>query len=242
MKGDICRIDGCSAVVHAKGLVCNICWRLKIRYGSFTHVVTPKIRAVVCRIEGCDRPLAPPPRGLVCGSCLKKKKRYGSFTHKHKPHPTLQERLWSRVENTGSCWLWNGTKSRGGYGRMNVDRKTISVHRVSWNLHNGIIPDGMFVLHKCDVRNCVNPEHLFLGNNQDNMTDMVNKGRHVAQHMKGELHPLVKLREHEVKEIKKLLSIGGSCKIIAAKYNISPQAISGIKNNRTWRHVSWETI
>lgn len=78
---------------------------------------------------------------------------------------------------TTPCLLWTGRKSKDGYGKINRKGKTLSAHRYSWTLVNGPIPEGLFVLHKCDVPTCINPDHLFLGTHQDNMDDMKNKGR-----------------------------------------------------------------
>lgn len=78
------------------------------------------------------------------------------------------------------CWLWGGALAKAGYGLLHVDGKTRSAHRVSWELHRGAIPDGALVCHRCDVRWCVNPSHLFLGNDMDNNHDMRKKGRAVA--------------------------------------------------------------
>jgi len=79
------------------------------------------------------------------------------------------------------CWLWTKTTYGRGYGCMFLTKtggpRNMKAHRFSWELHNGPIPDGLHVLHKCDVRTCVNPDHLFLGTNQDNIDDRVKKGR-----------------------------------------------------------------
>lgn len=75
-------------------------------------------------------------------------------------------------------WIWN---TIDGYGRTLVKDKSLLAHRVSYELHIGEIPDGIYVLHKCDNPGCVNPDHLFLGTNTDNMRDMVNKSRHFGQ-------------------------------------------------------------
>lgn len=88
--------------------------------------------------------------------------------------------FWSKVAITDDdkCWLWNGACNWKGYGVTWWQKKFNRAHRVSWLITNGNIPNGLFVLHTCDVRNCVNPKHLFLGTHQDNMKDMTAKGRH----------------------------------------------------------------
>lgn len=88
-----------------------------------------------------------------------------------------QERFWSQVDKSGNCWLWVGLKNVGGYGRIRVDGQQTTAHRFSYELHYGPIPDGMLVCHKCDTPACVNPSHLFLGTNLDNIQDRTQKGR-----------------------------------------------------------------
>lgn len=75
------------------------------------------------------------------------------------------------------CYLWTGRTNKKGYGRIDRKNKTLSTHRYAWMSVNGPIPKGLFVLHKCDIPNCINPDHLFLGTHQDNMDDMKVKGR-----------------------------------------------------------------
>ena len=89
----------------------------------------------------------------------------------------LEIRFWSKVNKTETCWLWTASLDKAGYGYFKALNQR-NAHRVSWAMHKGPIPNGMWVLHKCDVRNCVNPEHLFLGDQFANMADMVSKGRH----------------------------------------------------------------
>lgn len=91
-----------------------------------------------------------------------------------------------KVEKTKTCWLWTGGKNHKGYGgyckRVNGKLKRFSVHRLAYSQEVGVIPKGLYVCHTCDVRNCVNPAHLFVGTPKDNFDDMVKKGRRVHAH------------------------------------------------------------
>jgi hypothetical protein len=90
------------------------------------------------------------------------------------------EHFWSRVRKGAGCWLWVGSnQSAGGsgYGRLRIDRRWRYAHRLSWEMHNGPIPAGLAVLHRCDDSLCVNPDHLFLGTQAENMRDCMAKGR-----------------------------------------------------------------
>jgi hypothetical protein len=94
----------------------------------------------------------------------------------------INDRFWSKVVKSESCWNWVGAllkpgkKTNGGYGMFHISAsEVILAHRFSWVLHNGIIPKDLFVLHKCDNKSCVRPDHLFLGTHIDNMNDACNK-------------------------------------------------------------------
>jgi hypothetical protein len=109
-----------------------------------------------------------------------------------KGNNTVEQELdffWERVDKTGECWLWTGY-TKNGYGRANFRNKKQLTHRISWQVHKGEIPKGLFVCHSCDVRSCVNPAHLFLGTHQDNMEDCKSKGRFSS----GESHKLAIVR------------------------------------------------
>lgn len=93
----------------------------------------------------------------------------------------LAKRFWPKVKMGAGCWEWTGSAGEKGYGYLHsggkVERKPLRAHRVSWEIHNGSIPDGLWVLHRCDNPRCVRPDHLFLGDRSDNMRDCAAKGR-----------------------------------------------------------------
>lgn len=136
--------------------------------------------------------------------------------------------------NRNGCIIFNGEILRNGYGRMCINYKKIVAHRIAWSIKNGEIPEKMCVLHKCDERKCVNVNHLFLGTNQDNIADKVNKNRQ----QKGDKIYTAKLNEKKVKTIKQLLLSNQYYQYeIARNYAVTTSAISHINTNRTWKYV-----
>jgi len=133
------------------------------------------------------------------------------------------------------CWLWEAYVSPNGYGTFSVEGKTQGAHRVSYFLHKGEIPTGAYVLHKCDNTICVNPEHLFLGTQLDNMKDMAKKGRRHSPNHKGELHPNTKLSTEDVICILK----DGVTPMpsLALLFGVSYDTIYKIKKRVTWKHI-----
>lgn len=144
---------------------------------------------------------------------------------------TRFERYLKYVVKGDGCWEWTGATNEHGYGRLAAGLgKNFKAHRVSWELHNGPIPDGMNVLHRCDNPPCTNPEHLFLGTQKDNTRDMVSKLR-----MKyGEKASWSKLTEEQVRSI---LSDSRPQRVIAQEYGICQQSVSSIKRRINWKHL-----
>jgi len=150
---------------------------------------------------------------------------------------TLEQRFWTKVDKRGSedCWLWIGCKTSIGYGWISLGKKSSGgthAHRAAWTLIRGTIPEGMHILHTCDVRACVNPAHLFLGTHQDNMDDMVRKGRRTR--LMGEANGLSKLTAPLVRAIR---SSSDSQRLIALRYGLNQSTVSRICNRSMWAHV-----
>ena len=175
------------------------------------------------------------------------------------------KRFKSLFKKSSSCWMWLGTKGKGGYGVFRINGKQIRTHRLAWFIHNGQIPDGLYVLHKCDVRDCVNPKHLFLGTADDNLKDCISKGRfrvasgnchgtrthpervargnrhgsktHPEAWIRGSRIPWSKLNENDVRVIRNLNKKGISGCELARRYNVSQRSVSCAIRGETWKHV-----
>lgn len=157
--------------------------------------------------------------------------------------PEFLLRFWINVEKTDGCWLWKGTENGDGYGIMQLYKgRMVKPHRVSWTIHHGLIPEGLHVLHNCpggDNTLCVNPSHLWLGTNQDNVDDKMAKGRFVPfPIMRGEASPLAKLTDDGVREIRSIYAAGGvTIYDLAKDFGVAFQTISKVIRRKTWKHV-----
>lgn len=139
------------------------------------------------------------------------------------------------IDPSTGCWEWQKCKTLG-YGRLAVagTGKKSRAHRQSHALHTGPIPDGMLVCHACDNPSCVNPDHLFLGTQSDNMADMTAKGRQ----SRGEASGSAKLTKSDVLEIRDLaLHKVFTQAAIGALYDIDQTAVSKIHSRKSWRHI-----
>lgn len=147
---------------------------------------------------------------------------------------TLEERFWSKVAilSKNVCWEWLAGKYRTGYGAFYVSKQgNKGAHRVAWEFTRGPIRDNLYVLHKCNNRGCVNPQHLYVGNQFDNMKDAMSDGTFLT----GERCPWAKLTEKDVREIRK--STLSSCKI-ALFYPVTDRTIRNIRTFKRWKQVS----
>jgi hypothetical protein len=143
--------------------------------------------------------------------------------------PTFGKRFWSKVDKTGDCWVWTAASARMGYGAFFVG-KLRPAHRVSWEMANGPIPDGLLVLHRCDNPPCVRPDHLFLGTHAENTADAITKGRLAS----GERHGRHKLGAEAVPSIRARWAAGERLADIAADFGISRSQVSRIGLGRKW--------
>lgn len=130
------------------------------------------------------------------------------------------------------CWLWLAGTNASGYGIINHGSKSVLAHRLSWTAFVGQIPEGMHVLHRCDTRPCVNPAHLFIGTNFDNVQDKVRKHRAIGQ--PGEQNRNAKLSRDDVLLIR---SDTRGCYRIARDFGVSPQTIWRVKTNNNWKSL-----
>lgn len=153
---------------------------------------------------------------------------------------TPAERFWRKVEKTTGCWLWTAGCGAAGYGEFRPvlsQRTAVGAHRYSYELAYGPIRDGLFVCHTCDVRRCVRPDHLFLGTLQDNIADMMAKGRQAHPDYRGERHPSARLNAAQVQEIRRRRQAGESPDAVAALFGITTNHVSLIFHRRIWKHV-----
>lgn len=152
------------------------------------------------------------------------------------PKKTIEERLWTKVAITANpdlCWEWQASLHKNGYGRIKDKRFVSLAHRIAWELTYGKIPDGLWVLHRCDNRKCCNPKHLFLGTHQDNMADMVSKFR--GKSLKGEKSPMHKLTAEIVNEIRlRYARERISQKELGRQYGVVQSIIGYIINWKIW--------
>lgn len=142
-------------------------------------------------------------------------------------------------EPNSGCWLWTAALGKAGYGSLRDPRvgHTVHAHRYMWELENGPIPSGLEICHKCDVRSCVNPQHMFLGTRSDNMQDCSRKKRVFVPGFQGEDVGTSKLMEFEINEIRKRRAMGELLQDVANDFGIHYSTVSKIALRKAWGHI-----
>lgn len=149
------------------------------------------------------------------------------------------ERFWKLVDKADCCWKWKSSLNNKGYGQFGcVYRgkwRTVLAHRYSWELNRGPISKGGLILHRCDNPSCVNPAHLFIGTQAENLADMVQKGRaYKGGATRGEQNGNHKIRACDAIQIR---DAPGTLHEVALQFGISPSQILRIRQLKSWAHV-----
>lgn len=158
----------------------------------------------------------------------------------------FRNRFWMRVDKSGPihqdlgthCWLWTASLSTHGYGQVGVGPLIRRCHRVAWELINGPLPNAIRLCHRCDVRRCVRPDHMFLGTQADNLTDMRAKGRWKATPRFGVDNPRAHFTDDEIVTIRRRFAQGETCSHISRHFSVYPSTISSIVKRHTWKHIT----
>ncbi len=191
-----------------------------------------------CIHEGCDRPAEA--RGM-CNTHYMRQRRAGLLPIGTRATASVEERFWRFVKKTPGCWEWTGrSKSKKGYGQIGSGGKGgahVLVHRLSYTIHRGPIPEGMVVMHLCDNPSCVNPAHLKAGTQSENIKHAVESGRKALPDLPvfhGTEHHMAKIDENAVRDIR---ASGKKTSALAEEYGLSYSSIQRIRKRLLWKHV-----
>lgn len=204
----------------------------------------------VCIVEGCGKSVyGNGKRGGNDAITKYCRTHYRRFLARGTPDPAFNghgslkerfERALSLIDKTDGCWIWPKAKNTKGYGHIGADinnggKKTELAHRVSYEYHKEAIPDGYNVLHSCDNPSCINPDHLRVGSQSENIKEAFDKGRKFNPVNYGENHPKSKITREQAKFIKANPQLGH--KQIADMFGVSPNCIRGVRIGRTWKEA-----
>jgi hypothetical protein len=231
----ICSVSSCTRASYARGM-CQAHYRRQRKHGDVCEDTPVRVQRSDCSIEGCDSP------HYEYGFCIKHAARWRRHGD---PHATLRIgynqsieakfRLWMPdAPPTHGCWLWRGRSGSHGYGVISRGNRHIRASRVSYELFNGPIPDGLVIRHTCDNPPCVHPRHLITGTGADNTRDMVERDRH----HRGTRQPNTHLSDEDVRTMRELYSAGETQRQIAERFDVSRSTVGLIVTRKTWKHVA----
>ena len=192
-----------------------------------------------CSIENCNRGL----RAIgLCNKHYLMKRVHGDPLYESRIVGDDVRRFWSKVNKNGPtqphmttpCWLWAGQLLKDGYGMFPVGKQNLLAHRYSFFLAHGKFASPM-TLHKCDVRSCIRPDHLYSGTQKQNVEDMLKRGR--GPKLKGESNPKSVLTEQDIRTIRGRLAKGDFQYVIAKDYGVRQCTIGKINTRQTWAHI-----
>lgn len=199
----------------------------------------------ICAVKGCETQSNA--KGLCSLHYMRQKRGSTDLTRQKQIqyHGLSKQERFEKYfikDSDASCWIWRASLNSKGYGQFNLTgKKVIPAHRAAWIIYKGEIPanpesafNTLYVCHKCDNPLCVNPEHLFLGSQQGNMDDKMDKGRHVYGNCYGEQHARSKLTVELVREIR--ASSEGDL-YWHRKLGIARASIHAARHRKTWQHV-----
>jgi hypothetical protein len=147
-------------------------------------------------------------------------------------------RFMSRVHVVeGGCWNWTARLNECGYGITSLQHRPITSHRAMYAHTHGEVPAGLYVLHTCDNRRCVNPSHLYAGTQLDNMRDAARRGRIKVPQLRGEQRGHAKLTDAQAAEILTRRTEGEKGRDLAREFGVSEAAVSLIFHRKAWTHV-----
>jgi hypothetical protein len=238
-----CRTKECGRKAEFRGY-CRNCYSRLMRSGKLEKL--PVKTKDKCKVEECQRLVGSDGVKGFCSMHYQRYKKHGDPRISHNntlKGDTLAQKLrLNYKEDEYGCWIWQGYKQKQGYGVIGTGagKKTALVHRLAYEFWNCPIPEGMLVCHHCDIPSCINPDHLFLGTNQDNIDDKMSKGRAYTGVHTGEKNSMAKLTDKQVAEIKRLLIHKRKSQVdIARQFGVSPTTILHIKQDKRWKHISW---
>lgn len=205
------------------------------KHAHLNRKIEQKGRKMSCKIDGCNNG-----KVIAFGLCSKhytRLRRYNDVNFVSENKGGLKPKpINFSIDSYGCFVITSHVLNADGYSEIMIKGTTKKIHRHIYEECFGEIPKGLIIRHKCDNPSCINPEHLEVGTHQDNIKDMMLRGRQA----KGTKKPLSKLNENDVLIIKKSLLNGETNRNLAKKFKVDESIISNIKNNKMWKHVSLE--